>query len=116
MIGRVLRFVGKALLWFLLMTVGCVILYRFVPPPVTLLMTKRLYEQFRDDRPLKLKKHWKPIHEISPHLPSAVIAAEDQLFLSHKGFDWEAIQRAYRQRSEARRVGKQGRGRRAAGE
>lgn len=100
MIGRVLRFVGKALLWFLIVTVGWVILYRFVPPPVTFLMTKRLYEQFRDDRPLKLKKQWKPIHEISPHLPSAVIAAEDQLFLSHKGFDWEAIQRAYRQNKQ----------------
>src|SRR5690606_5534098 len=61
------------------------------------LMTKRLYEQFRDDRPLKLEKSWRSLNNISPLLPSAAIAAEDQGFLQHNGFDWAAIQRAWKQ-------------------
>ncbi|QEC53923.1 monofunctional biosynthetic peptidoglycan transglycosylase [Anseongella ginsenosidimutans] len=101
---RVLRFIGKVLLWYVVITVSWVIIYRFVPPPVTFLMTKRLYEQFRDDRPLKLKKDWKSLKHISAHLPSAAIAAEDQRFLTHNGFDWKAIQRAYRQNQNGKRI------------
>lgn len=104
MVKRVLRFVGKLTMWFVIITVGWVIIYRFVPPPVTYLMTKRLYEQFRDDKPLKLKKQWRSLNEISAHLPSAAIAAEDQRFLAHNGFDWEAIQRAYRQNQQGNRM------------
>lgn len=92
------------MLWYVIITVSWVIIYRFVPPPVTFLMTKRLYEQFRDDRPLKLKKNWKPLSEIASYLPSAVIAAEDQLFLEHNGFDWDAIRRAYKQNQNGGRI------------
>lgn len=92
------------MLWYVIITVSWVIIYRFVPPPVTFLMSKRLYEQFRDDRPLKLKKNWKPLSEISSYLPSAVIAAEDQLFLEHNGFDWDAIRRAYKQNQNGGRI------------
>lgn len=101
---RLLRFAGKLLLWYLVITVSWVIIYRLVPPPVTFLMAQRLYEQFRDDRPLKLKKSWRSLKEISPYLPSAVMAAEDQRFMDHSGFDWEAMQRAYRHNKNGRRV------------
>ncbi|HEY9560859.1 MAG TPA: monofunctional biosynthetic peptidoglycan transglycosylase [Anseongella sp.] len=104
MIKRVLRFIGKSLLWYVIITVSWVIIYRFVPPPVTFLMTKRLYEQFRDDRPLKLEKSWRSLKSISPYLPSAAIAAEDQRFLEHNGFDWKAIRRAYKQNQRGDRI------------
>lgn len=104
MIKRILRFTGKLLFWFFAVTVLWVMIYRFTPPPVTYLMVERLIEQKLDDRPLKLDKTWKPLSRLSPYLPAAVIAAEDQRFMEHFGFDWEAIKKAreYNKRHEGR--------------
>ena len=38
--------------------------------------------------------HWVPMSEISPHMPVAVMASEDQRFLLHHGFDYQAIEKA----------------------
>jgi monofunctional glycosyltransferase len=65
-----------------------VVLYRFVPVPVTWLMVERV---FAGDG---LRRDWVPLDEMSPNLIRAVIAAEDSKFCSHHGFDWEAIEDA----------------------
>ena len=46
---------------------------------------------------MTLHHHWIPLEEISPHLPVAVMASEDQRFLLHHGFDYNAIQKAAKQ-------------------
>ena len=71
-----------------------VVLYKFVPPPVTPLMVIRLGEQAWNGQTVRLKKNWVPISEISPGLPLAVVASEDNLFFEHKGFDFESIEKA----------------------
>ncbi len=71
-----------------------VILYRFVNPPVTPLMLIRLVEQATGGQTVKLNKQWIPIGEISPNLPLAVVASEDNLFFEHSGFDFESIEKA----------------------
>ncbi|MCX6279788.1 MAG: monofunctional biosynthetic peptidoglycan transglycosylase [Bacteroidetes bacterium] len=71
-----------------------VVLYKFVNPPITPLMAIRLAEQALNGQTLKIEKHWLPLDEISPNLPLAVIASEDNLFLEHKGFDFESIEKA----------------------
>ncbi len=43
-----------------------------------------------------LEKDWVPLKEISPNLQLAVVCAEDQDFLEHEGFDFEAIEKAYK--------------------
>jgi len=48
--------------------------------------------------------HWRPLTEISPHLTKAVLAGEDQRFLSHHGFDFIEMNRAVRDIFRARRV------------
>jgi monofunctional biosynthetic peptidoglycan transglycosylase len=90
-----IRIVKVLALFFLLFSIFTVIIYRFLPPPVTPLMVIRLFEQVADGKGMKLKKEWKPIEKISPHLIQAVIASEDQLFLEHYGFDFSAIKKAY---------------------
>lgn len=60
-------------------------LYRYVPVPVTPLMVIRLFEGE------SLHKHWQPSARISRHLKTAVIAAEDNKFCQHHGFDWDAF-------------------------
>jgi len=65
-----------------------VILYRFVPPPITILMIERkLQGQGLDHR-------WVPISKISPAMTRAVVASEDARFCEHNGFDLDAIDKA----------------------
>lgn len=83
------------IIFFFSSTILITIIYRFVPIAFTPLMIKRCFEQaFDDKREVRLKKDWVSINEMSPELPLAVIASEDQLFLDHYGFDIKAIQKA----------------------
>jgi monofunctional biosynthetic peptidoglycan transglycosylase len=68
-----------------LLPTALVLVYRFVPPPVTPLMLVRLAEGEG------LDKSWRPLASISPHLAQAVIAAEDNRFCEHFGFDWNEL-------------------------
>ena len=62
--------------------------YRFVAPPGTMLMAERKLGGVVIIHP------WAPLSEISPHLVTAVIAAEDTRFCLHNGIDFEAIDKA----------------------
>lgn len=65
-----------------------VLLYRFAEPPGS-------YLTFRDRQAgMEVDRRPVALTEISPHLPVAVMAAEDQRFCLHHGFDWEAIGKA----------------------
>ncbi len=102
---RLLRFVGKLILWFFALTIGFTLLFKFVAVPFTPLMLIRLWEQTTDpDKEVKLKKKWVGIDAISKHMPQAVVAAEDQIFLNHKGFDWEAMEKAWENNKKGKRV------------
>lgn len=69
-------------------------LYKFVNPPVTPLMIIRVMEQSWNGQHVQMEKSWKSLEEISPNLVQAVVASEDNLFLQHKGFDFESIEKA----------------------
>jgi monofunctional biosynthetic peptidoglycan transglycosylase len=75
-----------------------VIVYRFVPPPATPLMVIRLVEGRGWDH------HWRPIDQVSPSLPRALIAAEDARFCDHHGFDFDALQKAYANNEKGRKI------------
>ncbi len=64
-------------------------------PEDTAFMRARLAIEREDDRKATLRHRWVPYESISPHLKRAVVAAEDDKFMDHRGFDWEAIQKAY---------------------
>lgn len=91
---KIFRFLWKAALWFFGLSIFFVVLFRFVPVPVTPLMVIRSVEQVFGDDDLRLKHDWVPIEEISLHLPLAVVCSEDQNFMNHSGFDLDAIQRS----------------------
>jgi monofunctional biosynthetic peptidoglycan transglycosylase len=64
-------------------------------PESTAFMRARL-EIIREDEPrARLSQHWVPYNRISAHLKRAVVASEDDRFLDHAGFDWEAMEKAY---------------------
>lgn len=91
--GFVLLF--KAILWFLVISVGLTIFYRFVPVPYTPLMFWRSTASvFTGDKFVGIEKKWVPIEEISKSMQQSVIKAEDYKFYQHRGFDFEAIEKA----------------------
>jgi monofunctional biosynthetic peptidoglycan transglycosylase len=93
--GKIANWLGQILLAFVIYSLGLTLSYRWVPVYFTPLMGIRLVEQALDkDKELQLVKDWTPIDEISTHMVQAVVAAEDQKFLDHFGFDVEAIQKA----------------------
>ena len=69
-------------------------------------MIFRCFEQKSEGKDLKLKKDWTSLDEISPVMPLAAIAAEDQNFEEHFGFDIEAIKKAeaYNERHKGKRM------------
>lgn len=88
------RFSWKAAMWFFIVSFLSVIFFRWVPIPITPLMLIRCVEQKMDEKEMKLNKEWVPLEEIAPNLQLAVVCSEDQNFLKHNGFDFEAIEKA----------------------
>ena len=74
-----------------------VAIYRFVPPPVTILQLQRAGED-------GLRKDWRSLNDIDADLVHAVVAAEDARFCSHNGFDMEAIRKAMRNNESGGRM------------
>jgi monofunctional biosynthetic peptidoglycan transglycosylase len=97
-------FIKKVILYFFIISISTTIIYRFVPPPVTFLMLQRVVEQKIDGEEIKLRKNWVPIEDISTFMQRAVIASEDQHFISHWGFDLEAIEKAYKSNKKGKRI------------
>ena len=80
-------------------TILAVVALRFVPVYFTPLMFIRLGQQISDGKTLKMHHHWVPLEEMSPSLPVAVMASEDQRFMQHHGFDFKAIEKAAKRNS-----------------
>lgn len=92
---KLLHYIEILLLLFFLSSISVTILYKYIKPPVTPLMLIRVVEQFTSGKNVQIKKHWVPLNEISPNLIQSTIAAEDQIYLKHFGFDLIEIQKAF---------------------
>lgn len=92
------------MLWFFGLSIFLVIIYRFVPVPFTPLMAIRFIENKSEGKDAYFSHDWESIDNISPHLQKAVIASEDATFLTHNGFDFEAIQKAIKSNEKGRKL------------
>jgi monofunctional biosynthetic peptidoglycan transglycosylase len=91
---------ARAVLWLVLMcvvlSVGPVLLLRWINPPYSAFMAESQIEAWlRRDSAYQSRHTWEDLQNISPNLPLAVVASEDQKFPEHWGFDVEAIEKAY---------------------
>lgn len=104
MIRKIFKFVLKVILWFLGLSIGSTILFKFVPIPFTPLMFIRSYEQITEGDQLVWKHDWVSIDDMSVNIQKAVIASEDGKFTSHNGFDFDAIEKAYKNNQKGKRI------------
>lgn len=105
--GKILSKVGNFIKWMLVtLVVGSILLvfaFRFLPVYTSPLMFIRAWEQVSRGERIRWHHQWVPLEEMSPDLPLAVMSCEDQNFLIHSGFDWEAIQKVVKEREEGER-------------
>lgn len=101
--SRIWKLCLKVFLWFIAISIALVVLFRWVPIYITPLMVIRCVEQKMEDKEMKLSKTWKPIAEISPDLQLAVVCSEDQNFLNHHGFDFDAIEKAMKHNEKSKK-------------
>jgi monofunctional biosynthetic peptidoglycan transglycosylase len=99
----------KAVLWLLLLcvlaSVLAVVALRWLNPPLTAFMLEAQSAAWADhDGRFVLRHRWVDLDRISPNLPLAVVASEDQKFPEHWGFDVEAIEKAYALNQHAHKV------------
>ncbi len=95
---RIAAFLGKALLWFVIVSVVWVVIYRFVPPPITATMVGDVVAG------RGLDKDWMSLSDMDPDMARAAIAGEDGKFCSHDGFDREAIAKAFQRNQQGGRI------------
>jgi monofunctional biosynthetic peptidoglycan transglycosylase len=91
----ILKWVFRFFIFFLIFTIIPVISYKFIHPPATPLMFLRALDMKADGNSVNLSYKWIPIKEMSPYLFQAAIAAEDDRFLTHNGFDLDAMELAF---------------------
>ena len=99
--------IGNFIKWMLVaIFAGSILLvwfYKYVPVYVSPLMFIRTCEQVNRGEQIRWHHQWVDLEDISPNLPLAVMACEDQNFFNHSGFDWEAIQKVIEERTEGER-------------
>src|SRR5476651_782423 len=93
MLKLILRFLKLFVIFYFGITIFWVLLYRFVNPPVTLLI-ERGFERKSDGKDWKIDKKWIKFDDIADPMKRAAVAAEDQSFLENHGFDFKAMERA----------------------
>jgi monofunctional glycosyltransferase len=94
-LGTLVALVVVVQLWFF----GHIVYWNFAEPASTAFMNRYL------EKPgARLRHAWVPYERISAQLKRAVVAAEDAKFLSHEGFDWEAIHKAMLKNEQRGRV------------
>lgn len=97
---KIFKFLLKLLSFLILFSLFMVLLYKWVPIPFTPLMAIRYFENPNE----KIQHIWIPRKEISRHLQLGVIASEDQNFVKHNGFDFEAIEKAIQDNQKGKRM------------
>jgi len=101
---KLFKWIFKAAVAFVVLSVFSVIVFRWVPVPFTPLMLIRNMEQWSKGEKAPFEHDWVSIDKISPNLGKAVIVSEDQKFMGHFGFDIEAMEKAYEKNKNRKRI------------
>ncbi len=95
---------SRLLFWFVVLSVGSVIVLKWVPVLVTPTMLDRKLEAMAAGQDSELHYDWTSYERLSPQVALAVVAAEDQHFPDHYGFDFNAMSQAFRRNLRGNRM------------
>ncbi|HET7332366.1 monofunctional biosynthetic peptidoglycan transglycosylase [Dyella sp.] len=102
---RLLRYAGIVVLSWIALSWFVVLVLRFVPPWTSaVMMERRLSALAHGEKDFQLRQHWVPWSRISPWVPIAMVAGEDQKFPFHHGFDFDSIENAIDAADDGKRL------------
>jgi monofunctional biosynthetic peptidoglycan transglycosylase len=100
-----LSFIGRLIIYAVVFSLGLVMCLRWIPPWTSAVMIEdRIGRLFSDEKQAPVDYQWCSWDEISPNMRLAVVAAEDQLFPQHLGFDVESIREALEKQKRGGRL------------
>jgi monofunctional biosynthetic peptidoglycan transglycosylase len=102
--SRILRFLLALTIGCMLLSAIAVLSLRWINPPITAFMVGDRIAAWQSNNSYPLRREWVEWSKISAAMKIAVIAAEDQTFASHHGFDLQSINDALEERDSKRRV------------
>lgn len=98
------KLIRNIIVLFFSLTILWVVALRFIPVYFTPLMFIRCAEQSQEGKDVVLKHDWIGISEMPYYAPTAVMASEDNFFMKHHGFDWDAIEQAAKENKNGKRL------------
>lgn len=105
LIKIILHLLLKAAVVFFLVTLGLVMVFKWVDPPTTSVMALNYLDaRLNGQKRSLIKYQWVDYRNISPYMPLAIIAAEDQTFPYHGGFDFRAMKIAFKLNQKGRSI------------
>jgi monofunctional biosynthetic peptidoglycan transglycosylase len=104
LIRRLFKILLRFVITFFVVTIVITLCFRWFPVPVTPLMVIRSIEQKDRGEDFAFKHEWVPLSEISPKLQLAVVCSEDQNYLKHYGFDFDAIEKAMKKNETSHKL------------
>ncbi|MCW8807144.1 MAG: monofunctional biosynthetic peptidoglycan transglycosylase [Rhodanobacter sp.] len=105
LLTRLLRLMAAFALTWVVLSWLLVLLLRFVPPWTSAVMLERQASAWLHHEPgFHLRQHWVPWQQVSPWVPLAMVAGEDQKFPYHHGFDFASIDKAIDAADDGRRL------------
>lgn len=104
MLRKLRTFLRWTIVVFFASSILAVLAYRWIPVKMTPLMLIRCCQQMGRGEKIRLKHHWVSMDDgMTPDMALAVVASEDQRFLTHNGFDFDAISKAWDERQSGKR-------------
>jgi monofunctional glycosyltransferase len=104
-VPAILKIIGQLIAIAIGLSVVMVICMRWVPPPISAFMLKRHIDNlFAWKSRVDIRYDWVSLASVSPQVPLAVIAAEDQKFPQHFGFDFKSISKAVEYNKKGKRL------------
>ncbi|MCK5087839.1 MAG: monofunctional biosynthetic peptidoglycan transglycosylase [Melioribacteraceae bacterium] len=103
--GNIVKIIFTVLLVFILYSFTLILMFKWIDPPITAFIQQESeYNLTSFISPDSIDQQWVSIQNISDNIKLAVIASEDQKFISHSGFDIAEIEKAIDEAEKGKRV------------
>jgi monofunctional glycosyltransferase len=102
--SRIKGWIFKGVKYFLIASVGSVVLFKFLPIPFTMTMIDQKFSSLFEGKDSEIHYDWESYDDVSREMHLAAVAAEDQLFPEHFGVDFGAMGQAYKYNLKGKKV------------
>jgi monofunctional biosynthetic peptidoglycan transglycosylase len=101
---KIKRLVFKTIYYFFVLSIGGVVVFKFLPIPFTMTMIDRKFNSIAKGDDSEIHYKWRSYANTSREMHLAAVAAEDQNFPNHWGFEFKAMEKAHSNNMKGKKV------------